>query len=189
MTGVAPTLEPTGLGRPLGPTGGSLAGIVLVLATVALQVTVMPSFRVADAIPDLLAIVVALIGARGGALVGGVAGFSGGLLIEVTTPSGTLGVLALCYLTAGIVCGRFSRVGDPGGLVSPLLRSMTAVVVVQSSAAIIQFMLGRGIPASVFVGRVLVPSIALTVVVAPPVIWVARRALGRGHAAATLGIG
>ena len=78
----------------------------MVLVAVLLEVSVMPYVNVADGIPDLLAPTIVVIALLRGSLVGPVAGFSAGLLLELTAPIGTLGVLALLYLAVGAWCGR-----------------------------------------------------------------------------------
>ena len=85
--------------RPLPRAGSARLGWVtaIALGAVLLQVTVMPYINVADGIPDLIAPTVVVIAILRGTLVGAMTGFAMGLLVELASPVGTLGVLALLY--------------------------------------------------------------------------------------------
>lgn len=161
-------------------SGGTGLGWVaaMVLVAVLLEVSVMPYVNVADGIPDLLAPTVVVIALLRGSLVGAVAGFSSGLLLELTAPIGTLGVLALLYLAVGAWCGRYCESEESTSLVAPLALSVVATVAVQLGYLVFQLLLGHHMPASEFVGRVLIPTLALTTLLSPPVLLVARRLLG-----------
>jgi rod shape-determining protein MreD len=160
--------------------GGAGLGWVtaMVLVAVLLEVSVMPYVNIADGIPDLLAPTVVVIALLRGPLVGAVAGFSAGMLLELTAPIGTLGVLALLYLAVGAWCGRYCESEESSSLVAPLALSVVATVAVQLGYLAFQLLLGHHMPASEFVGRVLIPTIALTTLLSPPVLLVARRLLG-----------
>jgi hypothetical protein len=55
---------------------------------------------------------------------------------------------------------------------------VVAAGVVQVGYALLQVLLGQGLSPALFVARVLVPQMALTALLAPPVLLVARRLLG-----------
>lgn len=150
----------------------------MVLACVLLEVTVMPFIRVADGIPDLVAVAVVAVGVLRGPLLGGVTGFSAGLLVELTAPIGTLGVLALLYLAGGWFAGRFTERPEAGTLLVPLVLSVATAGFVQAAYAVIHMLLGEAVPASFLVGRIVLPQMALTALLTPPVLIVARRLLG-----------
>lgn len=162
--------------RPRGTGLGWVAAMVVVV--VLIEVSVMPYINVADGIPDLLAPTIVVIALLRGSLVGAVAGFSGGLLLELTAPIGTLGVLALLYLAIGAWCGRYCESEESASLVAPLALSVVATLVVQLGYLCFQLLLGHHMPASEFVGRVLIPTLALTALLSPPILLVARRLLG-----------
>ena len=160
--------------------GGAGLGWVALMVVVAvlLEVSVMPYVNVADGIPDLVAPTVVVIALLRGPLVGAVAGFSAGMLLELTAPIGTLGVLALLYLAVGAWCGRYCESEESAGLLAPLALSVMAALAVQLGFMAFQLLLGHHMPASEFVGRVLFPTLALTALLSPPVLLVARRLLG-----------
>ena len=148
------------------------------LVAVLIQVSVMPYVNVADGIPDLVAPTIVVVALLRGSLVGAVAGFSAGLLLELTAPIGTLGVLALLYLSVGAWCGRYCESEESSSLLAPLALSVVATLAVQLGYLAFQLLLGHHMPASEFVGRVLFPTLALTALLSPPVLLVARRLLG-----------
>ena len=170
----------TTLPSPRGAVGGGGLGWValMILVSVLLEVSVMPYLNVADGIPDLVAPTVVVAALLRGTLVGAVAGFSAGMLLELTAPIGTLGVLALLYLAVGAWCGRYCGSEESASLVAPLALSVIAALAVQLGFMGFQLLLGHHMPASEFVGRVLFPTLALTALLSPPVLLVARRLLG-----------
>ena len=174
--------------RALGPAssvprsrpGGARLGWVflMVIVAVVLEVSVMPYINVVDGIPDLIAPTVVVIAMLRGSLVGAVAGFSAGLLVELTSPVGTLGVLALLYLAVGAWCGRYCEREESASLLAPLLLSVVATFAVQLGYAVFQLLLGNSMPASEFVAQLLLPTVALTALLSPPILLVGRRLLG-----------
>lgn len=161
------------------PGGAGLGWVVLmVLVAVLLEVSVMPYINVADGIPDLIAPTVVVIALFRGTLVGGIAGFGAGLLVELTSPVGTLGVLALLYLAVGAWCGRYCEREESSSLIAPLLLSVVATLAVQLGYAVFQLLLGGSMPASEFVAQLLLPTVSLTALLSPPILLVGRRLLG-----------
>jgi rod shape-determining protein MreD len=150
----------------------------MVIVAVVLEVSVMPYVNVIDGIPDLIAPTVVVIAMLRGSLIGAVAGFSAGLLVELTSPVGTLGVLALLYLAVGAWCGRYCEREESASLLAPLLLSVVATLAVQLGYAVFQLLLGNSMPASEFVAQLLLPTVALTALLSPPILLVGRRLLG-----------
>lgn len=160
--------------------GGSGLGWVtlMVLVAVLVEVSVMPYLNIANGIPDIVAPTIVVVALLRGSLVGAVSGFSAGLLLELTAPVGTLGVLALLYLIVGAWCGRYCESEESSSLLAPLALSVVAALGVQLGYLVFQLLLGHHMPASEFVGRVLFPTLALTALLSPPVLLIARRLLG-----------
>lgn len=165
---------------PRSAARGSGLGWVLAMAlgAVLLEVAVMPYVNVADGIPDLIAPVVVVVALLRGPLVGAVTGFGAGLLVELTSPVGTMGVLALLYLVIGAWCGRYCEREESTTLAAPLVLSVAAALVVQLGFLVFQLLLGNQMPASEFVAELLLPTLALTALLSPPVLLVGRRLLG-----------
>ena len=165
---------------PRSAARGSGLGWVLAMAlgAVLLEVAVMPYVNVADGIPDLIAPMVVVVALLRGSLVGAVTGFGAGLLVELTSPVGTMGVLALLYLVIGAWCGRYCEREESTTLAAPLVLSVAAALVVQLGFLVFQLLLGNQMPASEFVAELLLPTLALTALLSPPVLLVGRRLLG-----------
>lgn len=182
------TSAPTPPARAVGPAtprprqrpGGTGLGWVaaMVVGAVLLEVSVMPYVNVARGIPDLIAPTIVVIALLRGTLVGAVAGFSAGLLVELTAPVGTLGVLAMLYLAVGAWCGRYCEREESASLLAPLALSVVAALAVQIGYLAFQLLLGNDMPASVLVGQVIFPTVALTALLSPPILLVGRRVLG-----------
>ncbi|MDX6647587.1 MAG: hypothetical protein QOK40_3314, partial [Miltoncostaeaceae bacterium] len=180
MAGDAPTVVADRRAARVTP-GGDMRSLVALAAlgvlVVLLEVTVMPYIQVADGIPDLICGWVVAVGVLRGPLVGGVAGFCAGLLAELTAPVGTLGVLALLYLAVGAFCGRYTERPEAAGLVVPLSLMVVAAGFVQVGYAVTQALLGADVSPARTVIRLLVPQMALTALLGPPVLLAVRRVL------------
>jgi rod shape-determining protein MreD len=155
-------------------------GRVAIMAVVAvlLQITLMPYLMVADGAPDLCIALVVIVAMFRGPLVGAVTGFACGLLVELTTPVGTLGVLALLYLAAGYWCGRFTDRPEAESFGLPVVLAVAACAFVQVGYAVFQLLLGTEMVVSAVAARMIVPTILLTGLLSFPVLLVVRRLLG-----------
>jgi rod shape-determining protein MreD len=158
------------------PHLGRVAAMAAVV--VLLQITLMPYLSVSDGIPDLCVALVVLVALFRGPFVGAVLGFACGLLVELTTPVGTLGVLALLYLAAGYWCGRFVDRPEAESLGLPVVLVIAACAFVQVGYAAFQLLLGTEIVASAVAVQIVVPTILLTALASFPMLLVVRRLLG-----------
>jgi rod shape-determining protein MreD len=150
---------------------------VMVLVAVLLQVSLMPFIDIANGIPDVLVCVIVVVGLLRGPLVGVLAGAAGGFLVELTSPVGTLGVLALLYLVVGWGAGRLCGRDEMSGLLPPVVMCAAAAAFVQIGEAFVQVMLSRPLDFGDVV-RALVASAILTGLIAAPVVALAQRTLG-----------
>jgi len=165
--------------RALPQRGVGLKRVALMaVVVVILQITVMPYITVADGIPDLVVALVVSVAVLRGPLVGAVTGFACGFIVELTTPIGTLGVLALLYLAVGAWCGGFADRPEASTIALPLGLIVAGAAFVQVGYALFQLLLGTEVTASVIALRIVVPTVALSALLAPPVLLVARRLLG-----------
>ncbi len=110
---------------------------VLVFAAALLQASLFSSLDVLGGTADVLLLVLIGIALLRGAVTGAVAGFGGGLLLDVLTLD-TLGVTALVLSLAGYWTGRYGETTGRGRLHAPIL----AVVVVTVLAALLGFLGG-----------------------------------------------
>jgi rod shape-determining protein MreD len=150
---------------------------LMVLAAALVQVSLMPFINVADGIPDVLVCVIVAVGMLRGPLVGAVAGAAGGLLVELTAPIGTLGVLGLLYLVVGWGAGRLCGREEMRGLLPPVVLCVIAEAGVLIGEAFVQLMLSRPLDFGDVV-RSLLASVIMTGLIAAPIVTLARRALG-----------
>lgn len=151
---------------------------VLVVVAVLLQVSVFSYMRLADAVPDLLAGVVVSVALLRGRLAGAVAGFAGGLLMELVAPVDTLGVYALLYLIVGWFCGRYCERPESQAVLPGVLMAACAAGFVQVGYGAYQGAMGRTLLASDIAQRIVLPTLLLTVLLFPFVALAARRVLG-----------
>ena len=181
ITGDIPAARPLPVGRirSLPQRPAHIGRIVLMgVLAVLLQITLMPYLTVADGAPDLCIALVVIVAVFRGPFVGAVLGFSCGLLVELTTPVGTLGVLALLYLAAGYWCGRFTERPEAESLGLPVALAVAACAFVQVGYAAFQLLLGTEIVASAVAVQIIVPTIILTALLSFPLLLVVRRLLG-----------
>lgn len=169
--------------------GGARLGWVaaMVVAAVLVQVAVLPFINIGEGIPDIIAPTIVVVAMLRGPLIGAVAGFSAGLLVEIAAPVSTLGVLSLLYLVVGAWCGRYCEREEATTLTAPLVLSVVAAMVVQLGYMVVHLMLGDTMPPADFVGDLLLPTLVLTALLSPPVLLAGRRLLGEPRVVEPLG--
>jgi rod shape-determining protein MreD len=119
---------------------------LLGLVTAVAQVASFSEMVIFGTSPDLAILVVMSIGLLGGSLIGAVAGFSVGLLIDCLLLE-LLGAFALMLLAVGYVAGRYrENVGPPTRGAVPLLGAGITLFGVLAFAAI---QVGTGVDADV----------------------------------------
>jgi rod shape-determining protein MreD len=125
--------------------------LVLVVAVV-LQLSFFSYLSFFGSIPDVLPVVVASLGLLGGAVVGAVAGFAGGFLIDSALLQ-TLGVSSLALLAIGYFAGRYRENYEiSSSLVPPLIVGALSLVYAAAFSAL-QLMLGVSTPVSLVLLR------------------------------------
>ena len=130
------------------------------------------------AVPDLMIVVVCAIAVKRGVLAGALAGFTGGFLVELLGPGGSLGVIAFGAGLIGAWCGRFAESG--GRMTWWMFTSIAAAAggVVPLWFGLVDTLRGVGLPLDVLIPTIAVPHLTLAAIMAPLVWWVARRLLG-----------
>jgi rod shape-determining protein MreD len=154
---------------------GVLRIAVVVFAAAMLQVTIVTSLDVLGGSPDLLLVTLVSIGLIRGSVTGAVAGFVGGLLVDVAT-LGTLGVSALLLTIAGYWAGRYGETTGRDRPQAPLLAVAALTLGVAVGGFALNFMLGADVSARHALVETLVPALVLNVALALPV-FAACRAL------------
>jgi rod shape-determining protein MreD len=97
--------------------------IAVMLTAFTIQVTFLTRIGLPGATPDLLLVVVLVLGMAGGPTVGAGLGFASGVLVDIAPPaSGAVGQTAAVYAIAGYLAGHVAL--DPG---PPDLASIAAL--------------------------------------------------------------
>jgi rod shape-determining protein MreD len=159
---------------------------VLVFVTAVLQVSAAPQLTPTDSTPDLMLILVVALAVHRGGETAAAAGFAGGLLIDSVT-GGWMGLSSLLYVVAGWAVGRRARndedvmMGTAGNAAVPLRSeygyAVLAAVAVQVGYAVLQGLLGQGLPLGFTVDHIIVPGVILTIALALPLLPLLQRLL------------
>jgi rod shape-determining protein MreD len=149
---------------------------ILVYVAALLQVTLVASVDVAGGTADVLLLSLLATALLRGAVVGAVAGFFGGLLIDVMTLD-TLGVSALLYALAGYWTGRYGETTGRDRAHAPLLAVGVATIAVAVSGLGLHFLLGEDVSARRALFEALLPGLALNLLLGGPVWALSRRLL------------
>jgi cell shape-determining protein MreD len=163
------------------PVGAGMDRVTLLAAgAVVLQVILLWRVDIGPlvAIPNLVVVVVVAIGMLRGVVVGAVTGFVAGLLVELTTPGDSLGVLALAYVAIGAWCGRFAERPEPPRRFVFVLLAAVAGALIPLWMGAIGVLRGDGLDLGYLVGRLATPHFVFAFALAWPVWWVCRRVLG-----------
>ncbi len=141
---------------------------VLVTVVAIVQVSVVTPFEVARGHIDLVTVTLVAVALLRGPIVGAVAGFWIGLILDTATIS-TLGLTSLVLTLLGYWAGRFGEGTTRSSPHPPLIAVTLGTIWVVLGTALLEFMLGEGVPAGDVLGRVLLPTLALNLLVAYPV--------------------
>jgi rod shape-determining protein MreD len=111
-----------------------VVAILLILA-VLIEVTVLAPLDFPGATPSLVLVVVVLLAGQFGASTGAIAGFAGGLLLDIAPPAaGTIGISALLLTVVGYAVGRFAESDDRPWWSLAILAGLAAPLVVLGGA-------------------------------------------------------
>ena len=108
--------------------------------------TLFASLDVAGGAADVLLLSLLSIALLRGAVVGAVAGFFGGLLVDMLTLD-TLGVSALLYALAGYWAGRYGETTGRDRGYAPLLAVLVATIAIAFAGYGLHFLLGEEVSA------------------------------------------
>jgi rod shape-determining protein MreD len=154
----------------------ALRAAPLVIVSALVQVTVIGGGRILGAELDLLLVTVVAIALLRGSVPGAVAGFLGGVLVDVMTLS-TLGVTSLLLTLAGYWAGRYGETTGRGRAYAAPVAAFAATLFVGLSGAALHFLLGDAVPVAAVLSPLL-PTAILAAIVVFPVRRVCRALLG-----------
>ena len=150
----------------------------MVFVAALLQVTLVASIDIAGGTADLLLLTLLPIAFLRGSVAGALAGFFGGLLVDVMTLD-TLGVTALLYSLAGYWAGRYGETTGRDRSHAPLLTVFVATIAIAYAGYGLHFLLGEELSARRALFETLLPTLVLNLAVARPVFALCRSALDR----------
>ncbi|HEX4931153.1 MAG TPA: rod shape-determining protein MreD [Gaiellaceae bacterium] len=156
----------------------NVAVAVCVFVAAILQVTLVASIDVAGGSADILLLALLAIALLRGAVTGAVAGFCGGLLIDVMTLD-TLGVSALLYALAGYWTGRYGETTGRDRGHAPLLAVLVVTIAIAFAGLGLHGLLGEDVSARRALFDALLPGLVLNLLLAAPV-WALSRTILRG---------
>lgn len=162
---------------PQSASGGLIARIAaLSIAVVFFQIGVVSEVPVFGVTIDLSILLVAFTGLLCGSMVGAVAGFAVGLLVDLALVQ-TLGLTSLVFTLIGYWAGRLRELRDPQAALTPLLVGAGATAVSLTGYSVMEFMLGVDAPVSLQLLRQIVLGIVVNTIVALPMWVLVRRCL------------
>jgi rod shape-determining protein MreD len=154
----------------------AVAAIVFVAAL--LQVTLFSSLDVLGGTADVLLLSLLALALLRGAVVGALAGFFGGILVDVMTLD-TLGVTSLLYALAGYWVGRYGETTGRDRAHAPLLAVLVITLAIAVAGFGLHFLLGEEVSTRRALYETLLPSLALNLLLGAPVYALCRAVLRR----------
>lgn len=130
---------------------------VAVVLAVAVQLAWAPRWGVLGGHPDVVTLVAVCLAFVDGPLTGAVAGFAGGLVLDMLG-LGVVGVGALARTVAAFAAGLAERATFGRGLIVPMLATAAATAVAQLAEMMLLIAVGRSIPIVVSVVGVVIPA-------------------------------
>lgn len=119
------------------PVRRAVVSAILLLLAVLIEVTVLAPLPFPGATPTLVLVVVVILASQFGAATGALAGFAGGLLLDIAPPAaGTIGISALLLTVVGYAAGRFAESDDRPWWSFAILGALAAPLVVLAGAVL-----------------------------------------------------
>jgi rod shape-determining protein MreD len=140
----------------------------VVFVAALLQAVIVSSLVVGGGSADLLLLVVLSLGLLRGSIPGAVAGFAGGLVVDLLTLD-TLGVTSLVLTLAGFWAGRYGETTARGRRLPPLLAAAVLTVLAGIFSLVLHYMLGYELDARQALLTALPPAVVANVLLALPV--------------------
>jgi rod shape-determining protein MreD len=115
---------------------------VLVLVAAVVQVTAITGVRMLGAEADLLLLTIVCVALVAGSLPGAIAGFAGGLVVDVMT-LGTLGTTSIVLTLAGYWAGRYGETTGRGRAYAPPLAAFAISLLAGIGGVALHFLIGQ----------------------------------------------
>jgi rod shape-determining protein MreD len=140
----------------------------LILVAAIVQVSIFAPVAILGGTPDVLLVTLVCVALLRGSIVGAVAGFAGGLIVDVAT-LGTLGVTALLLTVAGYWAGRYGETTGRDRVRAVPLAVAVITILVTIGGLGLHYMLGDSVSAHRALVTTLLPTVALNLLLAWPV--------------------
>ncbi len=118
----------------------------LIFVAAVLQVGAVAGSRVLGAEPDLLLVTVVVVALVAGSITGAVAGFAGGLLVDVMTLD-NLGTTSIVLTIAGYWAGRYGETTGRGRPYAAPLSAFAITLLAAPANVALHFLLGQPVSA------------------------------------------
>ncbi len=152
-----------------------IAGLVFVAGIV--QVSMLgPHASIYGGTADVLLVTIVSVALLRGSIAGAVAGFAGGLLVDIAT-LGTLGVTALLLTVAGYWAGRYGETTGRDRVHAVPLAVAVITILIAFGGLGVYYMLGDTVSAHRALITTLLPAIPLNLLVAWPLTKLCRALL------------
>ena len=158
----------------------ALRAAALVFLAALLQAAVVSSTLVFGGAADLLLVVVVALGLLRGSVPGAIAGFAGGLVIDLVTID-TLGVTSLVLTLAGFWAGRYGETTGRGRSAAPLIAVGVITLLAGIFGFALRYLLGEDVVAREALLTALPPALFLNLLLAYPLHRLLRRLVGERH--------
>ena len=140
---------------------------LLVFLAAIVQVSILAPVSILGGTPDALLVIIICLALLRGSVAGAVAGFAGGLLVDVAT-LGTLGVTALLLTVVGYWAGRYGETTGRGRAYAVPLTVAVMTILAALGGLGLHYMLGETVSAHRALVTTLLPAIPLNLLVAWP---------------------
>ncbi|MFL5982354.1 MAG: rod shape-determining protein MreD [Gaiellaceae bacterium] len=149
---------------------------VLLFFAVVVQLSIMSQVTILGGHPNLLLVTLVCVALLRGAMVGAIAGFCAGLLVD-SGVFATLGFTALLLTLAGYWTGRYGETTGRDRAHAPYVSVAVATILLQFGALFLHYMLGDAVSARVVLLDALPAKVLLNLLLTLPVYALTRRAL------------
>jgi rod shape-determining protein MreD len=149
---------------------------IVVFVAAVLQATLFSSLDVLGGSPDVLLVVLIGVALLRGSVQGAVAGFCGGLLLDVLTLD-TLGMSALVLALAGYGAGRYGETTGRGRAHAPVVSVVVVTVLVALLGFFLHFLIGEEVSARRALVESLLAGLGLNLIFGGPVFALCRTLL------------
>jgi rod shape-determining protein MreD len=149
---------------------------LLVLSAVVLQSSILARITLFGVAPDLILIVVIVVGLTEGSLAGALSGFGGGLLRDLLL-EGPMGLTGLAYLTVGYLVGLVRPYVPENSVVTPVVAVGLGSLLGSTLFLFFSFLLGAAADPFIRIVKVILLSSAYNTILTPFVYPIVNRVI------------